>query len=188
MIDWWNNSENKFWFKSLHEMFIVEHRQWVYGSSAFCMFENVYSQMLRRHKKISEEVAKKRGRRSSLKNVFTSQNISIPGPPSWQPWLCPWLCVPDCGFQLGCRGNLVALFLAPHRPLLPLFWPRGGTEGLPRMQVFPAQTREVLGTWEDWLPSMGVVIDNNDGFRIRLIKVRSWLTLAFGPLTPIPLF
>lgn len=44
------------------------------------------------------------------------------------------------------------------------------------MQVFPAQTQEVLGTWEDWLSSMGVVIDNNDGFKIGLIKVRSWLT------------
>lgn len=66
-------------------MFIAKHRQRVYGCSTFCVFENVYSQVVGRCKYIVEEVAKETKRRSGSQNVFMSQSISLPRTPTWRP-------------------------------------------------------------------------------------------------------
>lgn len=91
-------------------MFIAKHRQRVYGCSTFCVFENVYSQVVGRCKYIVEEVAKETKeevahRMCSCLRVSPSLELP-PGDPS----------VPASGWR-----SLAALFLTLHPPLSPLF-------------------------------------------------------------------
>lgn len=83
---------NKFRFKSAHEIFIVESRQWVYGCSTFCLIF-FPRQMLRWGQGEVGDVKKNVLEEVGLKYVFASHNICLPGPPKHKP-LCPWLCFP----------------------------------------------------------------------------------------------